>query len=125
MAEEQPLIGVGRGLTAAARSHGWLSSIQIVAVRQKTVFNFVPHFPKHKYGGDPKSPLLVGVERFIERLPCVGESSDLRRSLTEGIGASTQEVDWIAVLQDFDGIAVAQLSNPCFTFCELGIPLRR
>ena len=112
---------ISGGLAAAA----WLPSIQIVAVRQKTVFNFVPHFPKHKDGGDPKSPLLVGVERFIERLPCVGESFDLRRSLTEGIGASTQEVDWIAVLQDFDGIAVAQLTNPCFPFGQARLPPRR
>ena len=94
-------------LTALTRKHG---APQVLAGRARIVLAAAP---------------LVGGERCIERLPCVGKALDLGRSLSQGIGTSTQEVDRITIKQDFEGISLAQFTSPGFTFGEPRLPPRR
>jgi len=46
-------------------------------------------------------------------LPRSGELFEIGRSLSQGIGASIQKLDRIAVAQDFDSTAVSPLSRAC------------
>ena len=94
----------------------------IVAILQQTVLNFVSHLPKHKNRRNPEPPLLVRAERLIKRLPRVGETFELGRSLSQSIGTSMQEVDRIAVFQGFDGVLLAQLADPRFTLRQASLP---
>src|SRR3974390_1818424 len=96
---------------------GLLAAVVVLRL-QTTLFHSISHFTKYsdRKGADP--PLLLRVERLIERLPRIGELLEVCRSLSQCIGPSMHEIDRIAVAQGFDRTTFTQFIRPCGRSCD-------
>src|SRR6516164_4469905 len=112
------------GLPEAMDCRGLLATVVVLRL-QTTLFDSISRFTKYNERKGGHSPLLLGVESLIERLPRIGELLKVGRSLGQGIGASTHEVDRIAVAQGFDRTTFAQLTGPCCLSCDAGLAVLR
>ena len=110
-----PEVWTGRGLLAAV----------VVLRLQTTLFDSISRFTKYNERKGGHSPLLLGVESLIERLPRIGELLKVGRSLGQGIGASMHKVDRIAVAQGFDRTTFTQFIRPRRRSCDAGLPVLR
>jgi hypothetical protein len=88
-------------------------SLFLVYGLDMTLFRTISQFTKRNHRQEAQPTLLVGHESLIEWLPRSGELFEIGRSLSQGIGASIQKLDRIAVAQDFDSTAVSPLSRAC------------
>ena len=103
---------------------GLLATVVVLRL-QTTLFDSISRFTKYNERKGGHSPLLLGVESLIERLPRIGELLKVGRSLGQGIGASMHKVDRIAVAQGFDRTTFTQFIRPRGRSCDAGLPVLR
>ena len=103
---------------------GLLATVVVLRL-QTTLFDSISRFTKYNERKGGHSPLLLGVESLIERLPRIGELLKVGRSLGQGIGASMHKVDRIAVAQGFDRTTFTQFIRPRRRSCDAGLPVLR
>ena len=101
---------------------GLLATVVVLRL-QTTLFDSISRFTKYNERKGGHSPLLLGVESLIERLPRIGELLKVGRSLGQGIGASMHKVDRIAVAQGFDRTTFTQFIRSCGRSCDAGFPV--
>jgi hypothetical protein len=97
-------------------------SLFLVCVLDTTLLRTIPQFTKRNDRQEAQPTLLVGHESLIKWLPRRGELFEISRSLSQGIGASIQKLDRVAVAQGIDCTTISPPSQACCDRFKPGHP---